>query len=204
MEIFLVRHGQTDGNVAHRHQAADTPLNELGKKQALSAAKIIKELKPTHVVTSNLVRAIQTAEAIGEACDLIPDTNAVFRELERPVHLRGHYHRSSRSFLFYFQWYFRKIKTDKVGGESYDELLERIDEAKKALAKYPPDARVVVVSHAVFITMFLAHLCRKKPIGVWKAVTTFPKILMIKNTSFVKVNFDTSESGDSCAWSVDR
>lgn len=204
MEIYLVRHGQTDGNVAHRHQLADTELNELGKQQALDVAKKIKDLRPTHLVTSNLVRAVQTASAIGEACDLVPDTNYAFRELERPKHLHGHYHRSSRSIWFYFQWYFGKTLTDEVGGESYADLLLRIKKAKEVLATYPEDARVVVVSHAVFITMFLAHMCNEKPMNLWQAIKTFPKILLMPNTDIVPLLLDNQQDYQCCAWTVDR
>ena len=41
MDVYLVRHGQTDGNVGHRHQHPNTDLNEHGLVQAAAVAKQI-------------------------------------------------------------------------------------------------------------------------------------------------------------------
>jgi broad specificity phosphatase PhoE len=57
MEIYFVRHGQTDGNVAKRHQANTTRLTDLGRKQAETAALRVKEINPDFFISSSMVRA---------------------------------------------------------------------------------------------------------------------------------------------------
>ena len=74
MDIYFVRHGQTDGNVAGRHQHPDITLNELGKLQVARVAKLLKGMKPTHLITSTNKRAMETAMVIGREGDLIPET----------------------------------------------------------------------------------------------------------------------------------
>jgi broad specificity phosphatase PhoE len=57
MEILLVRHGETGGNVAHRHQSDATQLTDEGVRQIERVAKQLAEYAPTHVLSSSLLRA---------------------------------------------------------------------------------------------------------------------------------------------------
>lgn len=196
MEIYLIRHGETGGNVAHRHQVEHTPLTAHGVEQAKAVAQKVKELEPTHLLTSPLVRAIQTARVIGEACDLTPETNPYFIELARPPHMYGHFHKSFESMFYYSRWYFGHHE----GGESYKGLRERIEQAKAHFKHYPENARIAVVSHSVFINLFLAHLCDTRPIGPVRAVRTFSNVLTMKNTELVPLVFDPEAHPKTCGW----
>ena len=83
MDIYFVRHGQTMGNLAKRHQAEHTPLSSLGREQASNAAKEVAQLNPTHLISSNLVRAIETARPIAETTNLDITIEQNFAELFR-------------------------------------------------------------------------------------------------------------------------
>lgn len=196
MEIYLIRHGETGGNVAHRHQAENTPLTDRGVEQARQVAKKVKELKPTHLLTSPMVRAIETARVIGEVCDIVPETNPYFIELQRPKNMYGHYHKSFRSMLFYANWYMGRTNS----GESYEAIRTRISEAKNHFSQYPEDARVATVSHSVFINLFLAHLCGDEPINPIEAVKAFTHVLSMKNTELIPLIFNPEGSKGTCGW----
>lgn len=198
MEIYLVRHGQTDGNVARRHQADKTLLTPLGRSQAEAVAAKFKKINPTNLISSSLVRAVETASIIGNACDLIPETSANFAEWERPDSMNGHHHGSFRSILFYTAWYFG-LKSE---GESYQEIRNRFKVARAFFNKYPNDARVVVVSHSVFINLFVAHICNDSTMSLWKAAKFFLSILTMPNTKVVHLNFDKEAPANTCAWRV--
>lgn len=192
MELLLVRHGQTGGNVARRHQAPDTPLTQHGREQAVATAKEVAALEPTHLLSSANVRAIETARAIAAQTGLDMTVDARFVELYRPPRLYGHYRRSCGSFFFYLRWYFGLTPTDEdpENGESYREFRERLHEARKRLLEYPSEARVVVVSHAVFIAFFEAHLKHERALGLLAALRTFYRVLTIENASVTKVVLD--------------
>ena len=65
--IVLWRHGQTHWNIENRFQGhSDIPLNETGIKQAERAALLLMNLKPSKIVSSDLIRAQQTAGALSQ------------------------------------------------------------------------------------------------------------------------------------------
>ncbi len=204
MEILLVRHGETEGNVAKRHQLDATPLTDRGRIQIAETAKKLLEMKPTHLLSSPVLRALESSRMIGLALDIIPETSPFFVELGRPPFLHGNFHKSLGSLWFYTLWYFGLANNGKHGGESYKTLRERVAQAQEFLMNYPPDARVVVVSHSVFINFFLAHLCDKKPLNPIQAAVRFLRVLSIKNGSITKVVFDTNESRERCQWRVEK
>jgi broad specificity phosphatase PhoE len=80
--VILVRHGQTDENVSGRISGqGPVPLNTRGQEQARLAAEALAPLGITHLFSSPLVRARQTAEFLAErlqkSIEEIPDLREV-------------------------------------------------------------------------------------------------------------------------------
>ncbi|MEY3094516.1 MAG: hypothetical protein RLZZ317_1019 [Actinomycetota bacterium] len=79
--IILWRHGQTDWNIENRFQGhSDIPLNEEGHRQARTAAPLLKNLSPDRIISSDLIRAQQTAQALADICHLPVSIDAGLRE----------------------------------------------------------------------------------------------------------------------------
>lgn len=203
MEVYLVRHGQTEGNIARRHQSDKTDITELGKKQATAAAEYVKTKNPTVLLASSMVRALETARIIGQVNDMIPETSTLFTEIAKPPRLDGHLLKSIGSLWFYARWYFG-LTTEAEGGETYKMFRTRLNQARKHLLSYPPHSRVVVVSHSVFINFFIIHLCNDRPMGPIRAVQCFFRILMMKNGSVTKLVYDFDKPSHHCGWHVER
>lgn len=76
--LYLLRHGQTEFNVKKLVQGrCDSPLTDLGRKQAGRAAAWLKahDVVPDKVVSSPLGRAMDTAQLV--ACELLGPDAAV-------------------------------------------------------------------------------------------------------------------------------
>ncbi len=72
--IYVVRHGQTDWNKEGKVQSrADIPLNETGREQAREIREQLKNVVFDGVYSSELCRAIETAEIISGSKNVIRD-----------------------------------------------------------------------------------------------------------------------------------
>lgn len=185
MKVIFVRHGQTGENVAHRHQPNFTPLSFEGRKQAVAAGEVLRQFHPSHIISSPLVRALQTAGLIATECELIPSIDHAAKELERPQSLTGHPHFSLKSLLFYKFWFLGLSQ----GGESYRDLRRRIALVRKHLESLPAESVVVIVSHTVFINLFLAHTNRDVAMWPWQAVVVFLRIVRLKNAAMIETSY---------------
>ena len=78
--LHLIRHGETALNVARVLQPAHTPLSQRGRAQARALAERLVPLRLSAIISSDLPRALQTAEAIAAACALPIETSALLHE----------------------------------------------------------------------------------------------------------------------------
>lgn len=80
MTIILVRHGATALNIARVLQPPDTPLNGSGLAQAEAVARALLAYRPVGLISSDLPRALRTADAIARATGLTPITTDLLHE----------------------------------------------------------------------------------------------------------------------------
>ncbi len=80
MSIILVRHGETALNVSRTLQPADTPLSARGLAQAQALARRLAGHGIAGIVSSDLPRALATAQAIAAATGLPVETTPLLQE----------------------------------------------------------------------------------------------------------------------------
>ncbi|PFG16104.1 putative phosphoglycerate mutase [Propionicimonas paludicola] len=81
-KVVLLRHGITDWNHSGRFQGqADVPLNDRGLAQAAAAAQVLADTGITRIVSSDLTRAVTTAQALAAACGLPLVTDPRLQEI---------------------------------------------------------------------------------------------------------------------------
>jgi len=67
MRVWLLRHGETDDNRAGIFQGQfDSPLNESGRYQAAATAAAVAKIDFQRIYSSDLTRALHTAEAVAQ------------------------------------------------------------------------------------------------------------------------------------------
>jgi probable phosphoglycerate mutase len=143
LTLLLVRHGQSEWNAAGRMQGQSPhpPLTELGHTQAAAAARELVGLRPGALVSSDLLRATQTAEHCAHATGLRVVTAPELREQGYGV-LEG---RPSRELWDVVDW------TDPhwaaEGGESLAELHGRVAAYLDQLCADRPADVVALVTH---------------------------------------------------------
>ena len=67
--ILAIRHGETAWNVEHRIQGQlDLPLNEAGRRQVQRLALAVADEGLDAIYSSDLARAMETAQAVARGC----------------------------------------------------------------------------------------------------------------------------------------
>lgn len=81
-ELLLVRHGQSTWNAAGRvqGQTVSPELTALGRRQAAAVAARLLDRRARRLLTSDLVRARQSAQIIGEVLGLEAEDEPLLRE----------------------------------------------------------------------------------------------------------------------------
>ncbi len=165
--VLLARHGETDDNIAPlRFQGfTDTPLNDTGRRQAIELAdKAAARTEPiASLWSSDLVRARETAGAVGDRIGLEPALDARLREGFRgrwEGHLMQDVQRSEPEL--YAAW--RRAGADFrfPDGESLLEQQQRVIAALQDIHAAGP-LPALVVCHGGSIRVML---CASDPRGL--------------------------------------
>ncbi|RAK59014.1 histidine phosphatase family protein [Phenylobacterium hankyongense] len=150
--IYLVRHGQTEFNRERRLQGhVDSPLTELGVRQARAVGRLLKELvrDPAgwRIVSSPLGRALRTAEIVAGIVG-VPRVETDKRLIELSWgawdgRLRSDLEAAYPDAFGKSGWAFHAPT-----GETYEAVCARMEDW---LASLPPEPerRIIAVSHGV-------------------------------------------------------
>lgn len=148
MTIHLVRHGETDWNVAGRLQGwTDIPLNATGRNQARAAAEALSGRPIGAVFSSDLSRAHDTAAAIAGVAGVEVVSDAALRERSYGV-AEG---RLSSALNAELDGRLDDLWDDPdfavAGGETRREVYTRLGNFLAKLLAAAPERETVVVSH---------------------------------------------------------
>lgn len=151
--LLLVRHGETEANVAGRMQGrGNDPLTARGRQQVQAIAQRLQREAQTitAVYTSSLLRARLTAAAIGEALGLTP----VLRDGLQEMHLGELEGVAPEQLVAAMP---RTADERYPGGESAREFAERIMGTLYGIVAAHPGETVVAVSHGGVISTALSY-----------------------------------------------
>ena len=153
MTLLLIRHGETALNVARVLQPADTPLSARGIVQAEALARRLVSMQVEAIVSSDLPRALRTAEAIAAATGAPIETTPLLQE---------------RNFG---DWRGRPYDGMPInpltmleappGGESVAEFERRVAQAFAHVVQRQAETgrRIAVVTHGMLLRVLLgAHV----------------------------------------------
>lgn len=148
--ICLVRHGETTWNAEKRIQGQiDIGLNAAGLAQAEAAADWLSDQTVTALYSSDLLRARQTAERIAVRLNLPPVFKPEFRE-RRYGFFEGLTYDEARA-RYPAEYLLFETRDPQfvipIGGESLQQLHERVHAGLHGIAAEHPNQTIVVVTH---------------------------------------------------------
>jgi broad specificity phosphatase PhoE len=151
--FYFVRHGESEANAARRFAGqSDSPLTERGRRQAEAIAEELADVKFDRIVSSDLSRTRETAEAIakrqGIGLEVIPElreidvgdrTGTPFDEA------RGLPNWTDDGFV---AW---------PGGETLDKVVARVVGVIERLTRESPGKTILIVGHGGANRIVLSH-----------------------------------------------
>lgn len=174
MQIYIIRHGETDWNRKHLLQGAtDIPLNQNGIDVARLTAEALKDVPFDVIYTSPLKRAVQTAEILRGDRDIPVIRDNRLKEIsfgpyEGLCCAREGYSIPDPEFVNFFQD--PAHYNPPEGGESIAELCVRTTDFLTELIENPEnrDKTILLSGHGACVKGLLSSLTIADLKDFWK------------------------------------
>ena len=169
MKLYITRHGETEWNALKKMQGwQNSNLTEKGIANATRLGERLKDVDFSHIYSSPLGRAMDTANHIRGTRDMEIETHNGLKELGfglwegvenqivMELYKEEHYNFWNKP---------EKYKANEA--ESFDELFERVDEALKDIIENSTGDNILIVSHAITIKAIYAIIKKYKLEDFW-------------------------------------
>lgn len=171
MEIYFVRHGQTDYNVLGKYYGrTDVVLNETGQKQAREIAKFLSGISFDKIITSPLKRAYDTAKIIGEGRQIVIEKEELLCEQNFGIFEGKSYSELQKEYPQELKvWNEDFSNIAPRNGESFRQVRERVDRFVEKL-KLQKEEKILIVAHKGTFGHFFASMLELPLEGFWNFV----------------------------------
>ena len=197
MRLYFVRHGESEGNLARRHQKSDTPLSEAGRKQSRILAERAKHLPVEVILSSPYVRAQETAKIIAAGINLRVEITDLLREFKRPSEIAGKDIHDPEVVRI------KKLVSEHLGDEQwrYSDEENFFDLRKRAIRFWSevskrPEKHILVVSHGGIIRYIVAVML------FGEALTPDLGRLFIDSLATINTGLTVCERREDQAWKL--
>jgi len=191
--LFLVRHGQSGWNASGliQGQSKDAPgLTRTGRDQSIIASRSLADSGAGFVVSSDLVRAVETAEPIARTLGLPIELEPRLRERSlgysegRPENTMD----TSESGVLV-----RTVKDPDArprNGESIRELYTRVSEIIDELLERAACKQLIAVTHGGVIRVAIAYMSGIGPDEMeWNQVFNGSVIEVVESRGFKSIRY---------------
>ncbi len=158
--VLLIRHGQSKGNAERRfggHTA--TPLSSRGRNQAQKTAHTLKSESLTAIYSSDLARAMETAEPLSKLTGLPIHATTAFRERSVGIMEGLTFEEAAQQHPEQYAALLRRdFEQVLTGGESYRQLLDRARQKLDQIIEENRGGKIALFSHTGTICILALHL----------------------------------------------
>lgn len=169
MRLYLIRHGQTILNQKKCYYGVtDVALNEEGMKQAAGLASLFKDISFDYVVSSPLLRAMQTAKLVLDGRDLPIREDDRLMEQNFGIFEGLTYQEVMNKYPEEYEAWNKDFSNYRIpGGESFSDVRARVDSFIRDL---PKEGTVLLTAHKGTLGHLTASLLGLSLTGYWNFV----------------------------------
>ncbi|MGO4546680.1 histidine phosphatase family protein [Paenibacillus sp. 2TAB23] len=177
--LYLTRHGETEWNVVHRMQGElDSPLTELGVRQAESLKVVLDKVDIDMIYSSPSPRAMRTAEILRGAREIPLTASESLMEMrfgiwEGQVHseVQAHYPKQWDRF-----WN-NPEEFAIANSETYTQVQTRALNLLNDIIRKHSSKSLLIVTHTIVIKLLMAHFQGTDMKHLWKSTEIEPASL---------------------------
>jgi len=165
----LLRHGQTPMSVQKRYAGrTDAPLTEVGVQQAAAAAKRLASAGLGVIVTSPLLRTVQTAQAVAAVTGAAVVTDDGFRETDFGAWEGLTFAEVRERWPAEISAWLADPEVAPPGGESFTDVSARVTAALDRVLAARAGQTVLIVSHVTPIKMLVGAALLAPPAALYR------------------------------------
>lgn len=169
MRLWLVRHGETEANVAGLYSGhAPTPLTERGIAQAQTLGRLLRNVPVDNVLCSELERARHTTQLILGDREIpvrnMPELNEMFFG---DWEMRHHRVLAREDAENYAVWCNDWQNATPTNGEGFQAFSLRVERFIAQLDDYKMCQNLLVVSHQGVLSVLIARLLSMPAAAMW-------------------------------------
>jgi broad specificity phosphatase PhoE len=167
VNVYFVRHAESQDNAVKKHQVASVGLSELGIKQAKCVTQRLVTKNLDAVISSPYERARRTAEVISAAVKKPIEFTPLLTELKRPTAIEGRYYNDPEAVRI------RRAITANLHDpawryadeETFFDVRERAIQCITFITQLDK-SNVLLITHGGILGMIIAVMLHGKEIGV--------------------------------------
>ena len=182
--IIFLRHGQAENNtkkiLAGRSPGVD--LTQVGIQQAKQSGKMLESLNISAIYSSPIDRALQTAEIVGNHCDLEPVIDDRLIELDM-----GKFTKMPYDEIFaihgnvFLKFYEGSEEVSENGVETFAKVQKRVFDMVDFVINKHKNENVVLVTHMDPIKAMIGKTLSLKPEILFELIIANASLNIFKN-----------------------
>ncbi len=182
--LYLIRHGQTQWNLEGKYTGqSDIPLNETGRAQAKAAGLNPSFPPPDAIFSSDLIRAVETAELVAAGWGYVGkiEIDSRLREINQGVWEGMHFDEIKARFAEEFAAReANPLDVAAPGGETVGEVKARVVAAIDEICGRYPHGKIGIVAHGLALAIVRAWLAGHPIQDVWSLIPPNAQIIKIE------------------------
>lgn len=191
--VYLIRHAETARPDVFHGFESDVDLGARGYRQATALAPVVAGLKPDVLVSSGMLRARRTAEAISRGCGLPVRVEALLHERKvggmQGTPIQGEFGVWPDTLA---RWVAGDTGYAPPGMESFDQIRDRVLPVWDRITGESAGKTLAVVAHGIVIRVILLSVAEGYNAADW------PRLGRIPNASISEV------TGSGRSWRLVR
>lgn len=193
MNIYLVRHGESELNAQRIHQDSKAGLSDMGIKQANQIAERFNNIPIDKIISSPFERARQTADIISKKNNLSVEFNNLLVEIKRPTEIELKHVDEPEVMkiknMIFDNWDDPNFRHSDE--ETFFNFKNRVNQALKLIQQLKNE-QILIVTHGEFIRMLICLMALGNELDV-ATFKKFRKYLITSNTGITVCTYDNEQ-----------